>query len=69
MASGTGSNPEKSESRYSSHLIIKLNFSPQPTANTQPLVANSDIVTYLAIGVIAIIIAIAIVGALILRKR
>jgi hypothetical protein len=40
-----------------------------PTSATEPVVSNSDIVTYLAIGVIAIIIAIAIVGVLLLRKR
>jgi hypothetical protein len=41
-----------------------------PTATTQINAATpTDLAMYLAIGVIAIIIAIAIVGALILRKR
>lgn len=41
-----------------------------PTATAQPLaVTTTDLMTYMAAGVIAIIIAIAIVGILILRKR
>ena len=41
-----------------------------PTAVSQSnLVSTTDLMTYLAVGVIAIIIAIAIVGILILRKR
>ncbi len=43
---------------------------PVPTQQIQTgLATTSDLVTYLAIGVIAIIIAIAIVGVLLLRKR
>jgi hypothetical protein len=41
-----------------------------PTTAPQPnLVTTSDLMTYLAVGVIAIIIAIVIVGLLVLRKR
>jgi hypothetical protein len=43
--------------------------SPVPTSGTQATIANSDILTYLALSVVAIIIAIAVVGALILRKK
>jgi hypothetical protein len=49
-----------------------LNSSPSiaPTATSQPTaVTATDLMTYMAVGVIAIIIAIAIVGLLILRKR
>jgi hypothetical protein len=40
-----------------------------PTSGTQPVVSNSDMIMYFAITAIAIILAIAIVGALILRKK
>lgn len=41
-----------------------------PVDNTQPdMVTNGNLITYLAVGVIAIIIAIVLVGLLILRKR
>ena len=44
--------------------------STAPTATAQSnLVNSSELMTYLAVGVIAIIIAIAIVGVLIIRKR
>jgi hypothetical protein len=43
---------------------------PAPTAAPQTnLATTTDIMTYMALGVIAIIIAIAIVGVLLLRKR
>ncbi len=43
---------------------------PQPTASPiQNLATTSDLMTYMVAGVIAIILAIAIVGALLLRKR
>jgi hypothetical protein len=40
-----------------------------PTSATQPLASNSDMIMYFAATGIAIIIAIAVVGALILRKK
>jgi hypothetical protein len=44
---------------------------PAPTATSAPsnLATTSDLMTYIVVGVIAMIIAIAIVGALILRKK
>ena len=63
-----------SNSYWPSYSIsgVAINSSPTtaPTTVQQSnLVTTSDLVTYMAIAVIAIIIAIAIVGALILRKR
>jgi len=50
--------------------VTEAATTPAPTASTQTgLATTADIITYLAVGVIAIIIAIAIVGLLILRKR
>jgi hypothetical protein len=46
--------------------------SPTSTSNSTPLsvaVSSSDLLTYLAVVAVAIIIAIAVVGALILRKK
>jgi hypothetical protein len=69
MASFAGSKsygPSYSESAFT------VNNAPTvaPTATAQPLaVTTTDLMTYMAAGVIAIIIAIAIVGILILRKR
>jgi hypothetical protein len=40
-----------------------------PTSATQPIVSNSDVVMYLAIGVVAIIIAIAVATVLTIRKK
>ena len=42
---------------------------PTPTASASNLATSTDLMTYMAIGVIAIIIAIAIIGVLILRKH
>jgi hypothetical protein len=58
--------PSNSESSFT------LNPTPTvaPTITPQTnLATTTDIVTYMAVGVIAIIIAIAIVGILLLRKR
>jgi hypothetical protein len=49
---------------------VEVAATPAPTAVAQTgLATTSDVMTYMAVGVIAIIIAIAIVGALMLRKR
>ena len=69
IASFAGS---KSYGSSYSESAFTLNSAPTaaPTATTQPLaVTTTDLMTYMAAGVIAIIIAIAIVGVLILRKR
>ena len=69
MASFTGS---KSYGSSYSESAFTINNAPTtaPTATAQPLaVTTTDLMTYMAAGVIAIIIAIAIVGILILRKR
>ena len=63
-----------SESYYkssaSTYFYASEAFTPQPTVVTQTgLVTTSDLLMYMAAGVVAIIIAIAIVGLLILRKR
>jgi hypothetical protein len=63
------------ESYYAAHASAAFHASeaatPTPGATGAPggLATISDLILYLAIGVIAIIIAIAIVGALILRRR
>jgi hypothetical protein len=52
------------------HFYASEAATPQPTTGTGSNAATtSDLLLYLAVGVIAIIIAIAIVGALILRRR
>ncbi len=64
---GTGSYYGSSAQTY---FHASEQTSSTPTATTQADLATiGDIVTYLAIGVIAIIISIAIVGFLLLRKR
>jgi hypothetical protein len=65
---------EGSESYYkssaSTYLYASDEATPAPTTTVQTgFVTTSDLMLYLAVGVIAIIIAIAIVGALILRKH
>jgi hypothetical protein len=66
---GSNSYYTSSASTYATVASASTTSSPTTPANSQPLVSNSDLATYLAIGVIAIIISIAIVGALLLRKR
>jgi hypothetical protein len=64
-----------SESYWPSHAVSAFAVdlaaaTPAPTQALQPnLVTTVDLLMYLAVGVVAIIIAIAIVGLLLLRKR
>ena len=64
-----------SESYWPSHALTSFAVdpaapTPAPTEATQTgLATTADVMTFLAVGVVAIIIAIAIVGLLILRKR
>ncbi|HEX7482310.1 MAG TPA: PQQ-binding-like beta-propeller repeat protein, partial [Candidatus Bathyarchaeia archaeon] len=64
-----------SESYYPSHAVTAFAVdqaaaTPGPTENLQTnLATTTDLMMYLAVGVVAIIIAIAIVGLLILRKH
>ena len=53
------------------HLTVNAPTSATPAVTSAPIntATTSDLMTYMAIGVIAIIIAIAIVGVLFLRKR
>ena len=71
-ATFTGSNSYYTSSASTGSTVSTAAAStttPAPTSTVQSLVSNSDMLMYLAIGVVAIIIAIAIVGALILRKK
>ena len=57
-------------SNAETHLYTTTATIATPTSTAQSnLVNTSDLMTYMAVGVIAIIIAIAIVGVLVLRKR
>ena len=64
-----------SESYWPSHAVSAFAVdsaaaTPAPTQILQPnLVTTADLLMYLAVGVVAIIIAIAIIGLLLLRKR
>jgi hypothetical protein len=64
-----------SDSYFTSHGITSATVAsvasptPAPTSGTQSAVSNSDMLMYLAIGIIAIIIAIAIVGIVLYRKK
>jgi hypothetical protein len=54
----------------SSFAVDPAAATPAPTATAQQgLATTTDLMTYMAIGVIVIIIAVAIVGVLLLRKR
>jgi hypothetical protein len=65
-----GSNAYYPSSAETSFYSSSVHATPAPTATTaSDLVTTSTLMTGLAIGVIAIIIAIAIVGALVLRKH
>jgi len=72
-ATFTGSNSyyTSSASTYATVATAAATTTPAPTATNAPsnLATTSDLMTYIVVGVIAIIIAIAIVGALILRKK
>jgi hypothetical protein len=65
---GSGSYYTSSASTYAT-VASAASPTAAPTSATQPEVSNSDMVMYLAATGIAIIIAIAVVGALILRKK
>ena len=62
-----------SETHATVSIATSTTNSPTPTATstttTQSVVSNSDLVTYLVVGIIAIIIAIAIATILMLRKK
>jgi hypothetical protein len=69
-ATFAGSNSYWGSSAETTMVVESAHPTIAPTATTQINAATpTDLAMYLAIGVIAIIIAIAIVGALILRKR
>jgi outer membrane protein assembly factor BamB len=71
-ATFAGDDSYGSSSAATSAIVINTTTStPVPTATATPLavVTTSDMMTYMVTGVIAIIIAIAIVGVLLLRKR
>jgi len=70
IASFAGSNAYYGSFAETAFAVDPAAATPAPTATTQPDTAtNGTLMTTMAIGVIAIIIAIAIVGLLILRKR
>ena len=70
IAKFAGSNSYYSSFAETYATVSSAAATPAPTAASQSnLVSTTDLMTYLAVGVIAIIIAIAIVGILILRKR
>ena len=70
IATFKGSNSYGSSSSTTYLTAGSTAATPAPTATPQTnLVSTTDLMTYMAVGVIAIIVAIAIVGILILRKR
>ncbi len=70
IATFKGSNSYGSSSSTTYLAAGSTAATPAPTATPQTnLVSTTDLMTYMAVGVIAIIVAIAIVGILILRKR
>jgi hypothetical protein len=66
---GTDSYYSSSAATYATVASSSMTSSSTPTANSQSLVSNSNLVTYIAIGVVAIIIAIAINIVITLRKK
>jgi hypothetical protein len=69
-ASFAGSNSYYSSSASSYATVASaVSSSPASTSATQPTTSNSDMIMYFAATAIAIIIAIAVVGALILKKK
>jgi hypothetical protein len=66
-ATFTGSNSYYTSSASTYATVASTSATAAPTSSTLTINSNTD--TYLAIGVIAIIIAIAVVGALLLRKK
>ncbi len=70
VANFVGTNGYWPSSAETSFAAISSPATPTPTATAQSNFATpTDVMTYIAVGVIAIIIAIAIVGILMLRKR
>jgi hypothetical protein len=69
-ATFTGSNSYYTSSATTYATVsITPSSTPAPTLSVQSSVSNSDMIMYFAITATAIIIAIAVVGALLLRKR
>jgi hypothetical protein len=70
IATFAGTNSYWPSSTMSSFAVDPAAATPAPTATAQQgLATTTDLLTYMAIGVIVIIIAVAIVGVLLLRKR
>jgi hypothetical protein len=70
IATFAGSNSYGSSFGTTYLTVDEAASTPVPTATPQTnLATTADLMTYMAVGVIAIIIAIAIVGVLLLRKR
>lgn len=64
-----GSNSYYKSSASTFATVNNAASTPAPTQTVQSTVTNSDLLMYLVIGIAAIIIAIAIVGLLVLRKK
>jgi len=69
IATFAGSQSYWGSSAETSFYASAVHATPTPTTSQTNLATTSDLITYMAVGVIAIIIAIAVVGLLILRKR
>jgi hypothetical protein len=69
IATFAGSQSYWGSSAETSFYASAVHATPTPTTSQTNLATTSDLMTYMAVGVIAIIIAIAVVGLLILRKR
>jgi hypothetical protein len=69
IATFAGSQSYWGSSSETSFYSSAVHATPTPTTSQTNLATTTDLMTYIAVGVIAIIIAIAIVGLLILRKR
>jgi hypothetical protein len=64
-----GSNSYYMSSASTHATVSSVSELPAATSTVQPLVSNSDLLVYLAVGVVAIIVAIAIATVLMLRKK
>jgi hypothetical protein len=64
-----GSNSYYKSSASTHATVSAVSESPSATQTVQPLVSNSDLLVYLAVGVVAIIVAIVIATVLMLRKK
>jgi hypothetical protein len=70
IATFTGTKGYWPSSATTAFNVMEALATPAPTESLQSnLVTTADLLTYLAVGVVAIIIAIAIVGLVLLRKR